>query len=90
MPPEIFKEMKIDTKGEFGGLGIQIGIKDRLLTIIAPIEDTPAHKAGTKAGDKIIKIDGESTKDISLHDAVSKLRGPKGTSVTITIKTLLL
>ena len=85
MPPEIFKEMKIDTKGEFGGLGIQIGIKDRLLTIIAPIEDTPAHKAGTKAGDKIIKIDGESTKDISLHDAVSKLRGPKGTSVTITI-----
>lgn len=85
MPPEIFREMKIDTKGEFGGLGIQIGMKDKILTIIAPIEDTPAHKAGVKAGDKIIKINGESTKDISLHDAVTKLRGPKGTSVTITI-----
>jgi carboxyl-terminal processing protease len=85
MPPEIFTEMQIDTRGEFGGLGIQIGIKNRMLTIIAPIEDTPAHKAGVEAGDKIVKIDDESTKDISLHDAVSKLRGPKGTSVTITI-----
>jgi len=85
MPPEIFTEMQIDTKGEFGGLGIQIGIKNRMLTIIAPIEDTPAHKAGVEAGDKIVKIDDESTKDISLHDAVSKLRGPKGTSVVITI-----
>ncbi len=85
MPPELFKEMKIDTKGEFGGLGIQIGIKDRMLTIISPIDDTPAFKAGVKAGDKIIKIEGVSTKDISLHDAVSKLRGKKGTAVTITI-----
>lgn len=85
MPPEHFKEMKIDTKGEFGGLGIQIGIKDKILTIISPIDDTPAFKAGVKAGDKIIKIDGESTKDITIHDAVTKLRGPKGTSVTITI-----
>ncbi len=85
MPPEIFNEMKVDTKGEFGGLGIQIGIKDKILTIIAPIEDTPAYSAGVEAGDKIIKIEGESTKDISLHDAVSKLRGKPGTSVTITI-----
>jgi len=85
LPPEHFKEMQIETKGEFGGLGIQIGIKDNILTIIAPIDDTPAFKAGVKAGDKIIKIDGESTKDISLHDAVTKLRGPKGTPVTITI-----
>ncbi len=85
MSPEIFKEMQVDTKGEFAGLGIQIGIKDNMLTVIAPIEDTPAYKAGVKAGDKIIKIDGESTKDISLFDAVTKLRGPKGTSVTITI-----
>jgi carboxyl-terminal processing protease len=85
MPPEAFKEMQIDTKGEFGGLGIQIGIKDKILTIIAPIEDTPAHEAGVQAGDRIIKIEGESTKDISLHEAVSKLRGPKGTDVTITI-----
>ncbi|GBD96579.1 MAG TPA: S41 family peptidase [Nitrospirae bacterium] len=85
MPPESFKEMQIDTRGEFGGLGIQIGMKDKMLTIIAPIEDTPAYRAGVKAGDKIIKIDGESTKDISLQEAVTKLRGPKGTSVTITI-----
>ncbi|HDH00542.1 MAG TPA: S41 family peptidase, partial [Nitrospirae bacterium] len=70
---------------EFGGLGIQISIKDGILTIIAPIEDTPAYRAGVKAGDKIIKIDGESTKDMSLNDAVTKLRGKKGTSVTITI-----
>jgi len=85
MPPEAFKEMRIDTKGEFGGLGIQIGIKEGILTIIAPIEDTPAYKAGVKAGDKIIKINGESTRDMSLHEAVTKLRGPKGTSVTITL-----
>jgi carboxyl-terminal processing protease len=85
MAPEHFKEMQIDTKGEFGGLGIQIGIKDKILTIIAPIDDTPAFMAGVKAGDKIIKIDGESTKDITILDAVKKLRGPKGTSVTITI-----
>lgn len=85
MSPEIFKEVQIDTKGEFTGLGIQIGIKDNVLTVIAPIEDTPAYKAGIKAGDKIIKINGESTKGMSLYDAVTKLRGPKGTSVTITI-----
>lgn len=85
MTPDHFKEMQIDTKGEFGGLGIQIAIKDNILTIIAPIEDTPAFKAGVKAGDKIIKIEGESTKDITIQEAVTKLRGPKGTSVTITI-----
>ncbi|MBI4654401.1 MAG: S41 family peptidase [Nitrospirae bacterium] len=85
MTPEAFKEMQVETKGEFGGIGIQIGIKDDMLTVIAPIDDTPAHKAGVKAGDKIIKINGESTKDMNLQDAVSKLRGLKGTSVTITI-----
>lgn len=85
MTPNSYKEMQIDTKGEFGGLGIQIAIKDNLLTVIAPIEDTPAYRLGVKAGDKIIKIDDESTKDMSIHDAVSKLRGPKGTSVTITV-----
>jgi carboxyl-terminal processing protease len=85
MPPEAFKELQVDTKGEFGGLGIQIGIKNKILTIIAPIEDTPAYEAGVKAGDKIIKIEGKSTKDITLYEAVSKLRGRKGTPVTITI-----
>lgn len=85
MPPEVYKEMQVDTKGEFGGLGIQIGIKDNMLTVIAPIEGTPADKAGIKAGDKIIKIDGKSTKDMTLIDAVGKLRGQKGTKVAITI-----
>ncbi len=85
MPPDIFKEMQIETKGEFAGLGIQIGIKDGVLTVIAPIEDTPAYKIGIKAGDKILKIDGESTKGIGLYDAVTKLRGLKGTSVTISV-----
>jgi carboxyl-terminal processing protease len=85
MPPEIYKEMQIETQGNFGGLGIQIGIKDDQLTVIAPIDDTPAFRAGIKAGDKILKIDGTSTKDMLLMEAVKLLRGPKGTSVTITI-----
>ncbi len=85
MPPEAYKEMRIDTKGEFGGLGIQVGIRDGVLTVIAPIEDTPAWKAGLKAGDKIIKIDGEPTADMTLMDAVHRMRGPKGTQVTLTI-----
>ncbi len=85
MTPEGYKEMQVDTKGEFGGIGIQIGVKDGMLTVIAPIEDTPAYKAGIKAGDKIIKINTESTKDMTLHDAVSKMRGAPKTPVTITI-----
>ena len=85
MTPEGFKEMQVDTKGEFGGLGIQIGIKDNLLTVIAPIEDTPAFKAGIKAGDKIFKINNESTKDMSMQDAVSKMRGAPKTPVTLSI-----
>ncbi len=85
MTVDAFKELQVETKGEFGGLGIQIGAKDGLLTVIAPIEDTPAYRAGIKAGDKIIKIAGEATKDMSITDAVEKMRGPKGTSVTLTI-----
>jgi len=85
MTPDLYKEMQVDTKGEFGGLGIQIGIKDGMLTVIAPLEDTPAFRAGIKAGDKILKINGELTKDMSLHDAVSKMRGIPSTSVKITI-----
>ena len=85
MTPEMYKEMQVDTKGEFGGLGIQIGIKDGMLTVIAPLEDTPAFRAGIKAGDKILKINNELTKDMSLHDAVSKMRGVPSTSVNITI-----
>lgn len=85
MPPNAFKELQVDTKGEFGGIGIQIGIKDNFLTVIAPIEDTPAYRAGIKAGDRIIKIDDQNARDMAIHDAVSKMRGPKGTIVKITI-----
>lgn len=85
MTPEGYKEMQIGTKGEFGGLGIQIGIKDKMLTVIAPIEDTPAYRAGIKAGDKIVKINGESTRDMTLHDSVIRMRGAPKTSVTISI-----
>ncbi|MBI4844606.1 MAG: S41 family peptidase [Nitrospirae bacterium] len=85
MDPDSYNEMQVETKGEFGGLGIQIGIKNNLLTVIAPIEDTPAFIAGVKAGDIITKVDGEPTKDLTLYEAVKKLRGAKGTSVTITI-----
>jgi carboxyl-terminal processing protease len=85
MPPDVYQEMQVETKGSFGGLGIQIGIKDNLLTVIAPIEDTPAYRAGIEAGDKIVKIEDKSTKDMTLMDAVKMLRGPKGTKVTISI-----
>ena len=67
MPPEAYKDMQLDTKGEFGGIGIQIGLKDGILTVIAPIEDTPAYNAGIKSGDKIVKINGESTRDMGLQ-----------------------
>ncbi len=85
LTPDAYQEMQVDTKGKFEGLGIVIAIRNEVLTVISPIDDTPAFKAGVKEGDKIIKIDGETTKDITLMDAVKKLRGPKGTEVTITI-----
>jgi len=86
MPPDVYKEMQVDTKGEFGGLGIQIGIKDNRLAVVAPIEDTPASRAGIKAGDFIVDVDSESTKDMTLMEAVQKMRGPRGTKVTLTIQ----
>lgn len=82
---ELFKELQVETKGEFGGLGIEITLENGILTIVSPIEDTPAFKAGLKPGDKIIKIDGESTKNITLMKAVKKMRGQPGTKVTVTI-----
>jgi len=85
MTPEMFREMKLDTKGEFGGIGIQIGIKEGQLTVIAPLEGTPAERVGIQAGDRIVKVDGEPTKDMTLMEAVEKMRGPKGTRVTLTI-----
>ncbi|MGE4234236.1 MAG: S41 family peptidase [Bacteriovoracia bacterium] len=85
LPPEIFKDMKIDTSGKFGGVGIEIGMKNSILTVITPIEDTPAFKAGIKPGDKILKINGESTKGLGLVEAVAKMRGSTGSPVTISV-----
>jgi carboxyl-terminal processing protease len=85
MTPDLYKEMEIETQGQFGGIGIEIMIIKDVLTVVSPIEDTPAYHAGLKSGDQIIKIDGKPTKDITLMEAVKKLRGPKNTKVTITI-----
>ncbi|MFQ5991159.1 MAG: S41 family peptidase [Nitrospiraceae bacterium] len=85
MTPEMYKEMQVETKGEFGGVGIQIGIKENRLTVIAPIEDTPAQRAGIQAADHIAKVNDEATKDMTIMEAVQRMRGPKGTKVTLTI-----
>ena len=85
MPPDMFKEMQVETTGSFGGLGIEITIRDGVLTVVSPIEDTPAFRAGVEAGDRIIKIDGELSKDMTLMEAVKKMRGPKGEEITISI-----
>ena len=76
----------MDTQGRFGGLGIEITVKNGVLTVVSPIEDTPAFKAGVKPGDMIFKIEDEFTKDMTLIDAVKKMRGPKGTKIKISIK----
>lgn len=85
MDPDTYNEVKVDTEGVFGGLGIEITIKDGLLTIITPLDDTPAYLAGLKAGDRIVKIEGELTRKITLLEAVKKLRGEPGSEVKITI-----
>jgi carboxyl-terminal processing protease len=85
LDPETLEDFRADTQGQFGGLGITIGMRDKILTVIAPLEDTPAFKKGIMAGDQIIKIEGESTAGITLHDAVKKLRGEAGSDVTITV-----
>jgi len=85
MDPDTYNELKVDTEGKFGGLGIEITIKDGLLTVVTPIEDTPAWKAGLKANDHIVKINNELTRDINLTDAVKKMRGKPGEAVNLTI-----
>jgi len=85
MDPDTYSELKVDTEGKFGGLGIEVTIKDGLLTVVTPIEDTPAWKAGIKSNDRIVKINNEITRDISLSDAVKKMRGKPGEAVTLTI-----
>src|SRR5881296_3529282 len=86
LTPDLYKELQVDTKGTFGGLGIEITIRNNVLTVVSPIEDTPAYKAGVKAGDQIIKSDGQCTKDMTLVEAVKKMRGPKGSKVVLSIK----
>lgn len=81
-----FKDMMEDTKAEFGGIGIEISIREGQLIVVAPIEDTPAYKLGVKAGDKIMFIEGETTEGLEVMDAVHKLRGTPGTDVTITVQ----
>jgi carboxyl-terminal processing protease len=85
MKPDDFKELQVETQGSFTGIGIEITMKDNILTVVSPIEGTPAFAKGLKAGDKIVKIGDEPTQDMSLMEAVKRLRGPKGSEVTISI-----
>ena len=86
MSPELFREMQTDTKGEFGGLGIEIGMESGVVKVISPIDDTPAAKAGIKAGDYIVKIGKEQVQGKSLLEAVKLMRGPVGTSIDLTVR----
>jgi carboxyl-terminal processing protease len=85
MTPETYREMQVETRGEFSGLGIEITSRDDRIVVVTPIEDTPAFKAGVQAGDQIVRIDGKSTKGMGLPDAVKLMRGPRGSSVKITV-----
>ncbi len=85
LDPDFYQDLQVQTKGEFGGLGIEITIKDGLLVVVAPMEGSPAERAGVRPGDVIVKIDGKYTKEFSLVDAVKRLRGPKGSPIQISI-----
>ena len=85
LSPEAYKDMQVKTKGAFGGLGIEITMEDGFVKVVSPIDDTPAANAGMKSGDLIIGIDGESIKGLTINEAVSKLRGPIKSKVTITV-----
>lgn len=82
---DTFKEMQVETKGAFGGLGIEITVRDGYITVVSPIAGTPAYRVGIQSGDKIVKIEGKSTKNLNLVEAVRLMRGPKGTKITISI-----
>lgn len=85
LPAEVYKNFNSDTKGRFGGVGIEVTIKDNVLTVISPLKDTPAWDAGIKSGDRIIKIGSKSTKNMGLGEAVIEMRGPVGKKVDLTI-----
>lgn len=86
MDAKMYNEFMIETEGSFGGVGIVVGVKDKMLMVVSPIEGTPGEKSGIKSGDQILKIDGQDAKDLALDEAVSKIRGPEGTQITLTIK----
>ncbi|HYB92307.1 MAG TPA: S41 family peptidase [Candidatus Binataceae bacterium] len=85
LTPELYRDLEVETRGSFGGLGIEITIKNAVLTVVSPIDDTPAWRAGLKAGDQIVKIDNDFTKDMTLTEAVKRMRGQKGTKIKLTI-----
>ncbi|MEN9845365.1 MAG: periplasmic carboxy-terminal processing protease, partial [Pseudomonadota bacterium] len=85
LDPDFYQDLQVQTKGEFGGLGIEITIKDGLLVVVAPMEGSPAERVGVRPGDIIVKIDGKFTKELSLVDAVKRLRGPKGSPIQISL-----
>jgi carboxyl-terminal processing protease len=80
-----YEELKVDTRGEFGGIGIQVSVRDHKLVVIAPIDGTPGDHAGIQPGDQILMVDGVATKDLTMLEAVDKMRGPKGSKVTLTL-----
>lgn len=85
MEPDEFNELKVETKGEFGGIGVEISLRDGILTIVTPISGTPAEAAGIKPGDKIVKIDGKITRDMDMDDAIKMMRGKPGTTISLTL-----
>ncbi|ALV26651.1 S41 family peptidase [Pannonibacter sp. Q-1] len=86
MPPKAFRDMQVQTRGEFGGLGIEVTMEDGLVKVVSPIDDTPAAKAGLMAGDFIVQIDGEQVQGLTLNQAVEKMRGPVKTQIKVTIR----
>ena len=86
MDPRMYKEIILETKGSFSGVGIVLGVKDKMLTVVAPIEGTPAEAAGILSGDQILRIDEQDTKDMQIDEAVSKIRGPEGSQVKLLIQ----
>src|SRR5207245_4411019 len=85
LTPNLYRDLEVETRGSFGGLGIEITIKNDIITVVAPIEDTPAYNAGVKAGDEIIKINDDFTKGMTLTEAVKMMRGPKGSKIRLTL-----
>jgi carboxyl-terminal processing protease len=85
LTPDLYRDLEVETRGSFGGLGIEITIKNDIITVVAPIEDTPAYNAGVKAGDEIIKINDDFTKGMTLTEAVKMMRGPKGSKIRLTL-----